>query len=92
MSPCRVSPTWRHILSSMSCPSTRCDHLCFPCAHAFPCQHGRSYCTMILMHVLFHLRRFLPRMQPYVCIGALTTRARPESGIKDSHQNVTDTK
>lgn len=29
--------------------------------------------------------------QPYVCIGAMTTRERPGKGIKDSHQNINET-
>ena len=29
--------------------------------------------------------------QPYVTIGALTTRHRPDAGIKDSQENIRDT-
>ena len=31
-------------------------------------------------------------LQPYVTIGALTTRNRAGTGIKDSQENITDTR
>ena len=31
-------------------------------------------------------------LQPYVTIGALTTRYRAGTGIKDSQENITDTR
>ncbi len=35
--------------------------------------------------------RALHSVQPYVVIGAMTTRGRPNEGIKDSHQNINET-
>ena len=88
---CRASPIWLLTPSSMSCRAIRY-------AAPSPAMEGMIQLTTpswlwpaCLLHVVLAQPTICVFMQPYVAIGALTTRGRPDKGWKDSQQNIADT-